>query len=291
MIRAIIHTRCLSAYSALRIPAVWAFVLLLAGLLSHGAAAQSLKGAYSGLQTFGEVLLPDETQFTLGIGPRYSPDYPGSDDYEVRPDFVFFARLGKFLIFDNDGIRIDILGSERFKLGPVVKLTGGRHEKSNPALTGLGNIGPSLEVGGFVKLILSDKVSARLRYRQGVTGHDGDIVDLELTTLLYRRGALSLAGGIRANWAGAKVMRRFFGIDAQQAARSGLPEFRLGSAVSNTRLNLSARWAFKKPWSLNGYVQYDRLLGRAADSPIVRDLGSPNGFAVGIFVARMFAVD
>lgn len=261
------------------------------GLLPTNAAAQSLKGAQSGLQTFGEILLPEETQITLGIGPRYSPDYPGSDDYDVDADLVFFLRLGKFLIFDNDGIRIDILGSERIKFGPVLRLTRGRNERANPALTGLGNIKQSFELGGFVTVELSEQTNVRLRYRRGVSGHDGDIVDLELTHLLYRHGALSIAGGVRANWAAAKVMRRFFGIDAEQAARSGLPEFRLGGAVSNARVNLSGRWAFGKQWSLNGYVQYDRLLGRAADSPIVRDLGSPNGLAVGLFVARIFTFD
>lgn len=273
------------------VPVLWALVFWLVGLFPTVATAQSLKGAQSGLQTFGEILLPDETQITLGFGPRYSPDYPGSDDYDADADLVFFFRLGKFLIFDNDGIRIDILGGKRIKLGPVIKLTRGRNERANPALTGLGSIDQSVELGGFVRVELSQKTNLRLRYRRGMSGHNGDIVDLELNHLLYKRGALSIAGGIRANWAGAKVLRRFFGIDAEQSVRSGLPEFRLGSAVSNARLNLSGRWAFKRRWSLNGYVQYDRLLGRAADSPIVRDLGSPNGFATGIFLARTFTFD
>jgi len=56
---------------------------------------------------------------------------------------------------DNNNIRINVLGSDtlhrskRFKAGPLLKINFSRDESDNADLSGLGEVGTSLEIGVF----------------------------------------------------------------------------------------------------------------------------------------------
>lgn len=261
-------------------------------LLNTAALAQSKDGLFSDLSDFGDLLLPPGTQFTLGAGARLGPDYFGSDEYEVRPDLAFFFRFGRKLTLTNDGTSLDILGLKDFSFGPVVRITGGRDEDENDALTGLGNIGASLDFGVFAKVNVADHFTARLRFFHAAAFNDnGGVIDLRLRRLLYQSDNLSVALGLRASWATEQRIEQFFGIDAEQAERSGLPEFSPGASFQDVRLALGASWSLSKQWSLNGFVRYARLLDDIVDSPIVTPLGSPNQFTIGSFLAYRFEVE
>ena len=50
----------------------------------------------------------------------------------------------------------------------------------------------------------------------------------------------------------------------------------------------SAEYRWSKRWSVVADARYDRLLGEAADSPIVRDLGSRNQFSAALGLKYSF---
>ncbi len=256
------------------------------------ALAQSRDGFYADLVEFADLLVPDGTRITLGVGPELSPDYFGSDEYEIEPDILFAIRLGQIFRVGNDGAALNILGLKGVEFGPVVRTTGGRNERENAALTGLGNIGTSLDLGVYAKVNVADYFSARIRYYHAVVGGgNGGLLDLTLTRLIYQQNDLSIAMSLRASWAQKNRAEQFFGISAQQSADSGLPEYSPGASFQDLRVNIGARWQFDENWSLNGFARFARLLGDIVDSPIVRPLGSPNQFTLGSYIAYSFNID
>lgn len=268
--------------------------IALAMLMPKAACADSLSSIYSGLQIFGDLLFPDETQITFGTGPRFSPDYLGSNDYQVEADFVFLVRVRNILTLDNDGVAINLLGLRDLQIGPVLKISGGRNEAANPALNGLGDIGAAFELGAFAKIVIAGKYVARIRYRHAVaSGHRGGLADASLSTLIYENGAgdFSIALGFRGTWADKGYAQRFFGINAEQSIVSGIEEYPIGSSVRDIRLNTGARWVFARNWSLNGYAEYSHLVGQVANSPIVDGLGSPGQFSAGANVTHTFVFE
>ncbi len=90
--------------------------------------------------------------------------------------------------------------------------------------------------------------------------------DAELT---YRLPRLSLSAGPGVVWANGERMRTLFGIDTEQAARSGFPQYAAGSGASLVRFSLGAQYELTPRWSLVSRFIAARLQGDAADSPIV----------------------
>ena len=60
------------------------------------------------------------------------------------------------------------------------------------------------------------------------------------------------------------------------ASRSGLDTYDAHSGFKNVGVSASLTYALTPHWSLTGLASYERLLGDAADSPVVDDRGSEN---------------
>lgn len=75
---------------------------------------------------------------------------------------------------------------------------------------------------------------------------------------------------VSVEWANAKYMKSYFGINAQQAARSGLSEYRPSAGFKDVSLRVGFSYELTKTWSITGAAGVSRLMGDAADSPLVR---------------------
>jgi len=82
------------------------------------------------------------------------------------------------------------------------------------------------------------------------------------------RWLFSLGAGL--SWVSGQYMRTFFGVDAAQSARSGLPVFATGAGVRDRHLNAIVTCKLDDHWTANGSVTIARLHGNAADSPITQ---------------------
>jgi outer membrane protein len=80
-------------------------------------------------------------------------------------------------------------------------------------------------------------------------------------------------------------MQTFFGVDAEQNARSGLPAFDAKNGISNIRVSVGANYQFDRHWSVGARFSAARLRGDAADSPIT-EKASQN--TTGVFVVYRF---
>ena len=71
---------------------------------------------------------------------------------------------------------------------------------------------------------------------------------------------------------------------------SGLPVYRPGGGIHAVAAASGLSYQFNPRFGLFGYARYERLVGDAAKSPIVRDLGSRNQLSGGLGLSYTFNV-
>lgn len=230
---------------------------------------------------------PPESDWTFitGGGAMYAPDYEGSDDYAVMP--VPFVELSW-----RDRIRLTTEGGGpgilatpflsdglRFDLG--VRYEFGRYEDDNDALKGLGD----LEVGAVAVFRFgyeAGPVNFGLEIARDLTGDRNG-----LAATAKAEYGIQLLDDVRLNigphltWADDEYMSNTFGISAAQAARSrrGLARYDAGAGLKDVGIDLGIGYMLTDSIYLMGQVGYSRLLGDAADSPLVSSEGRADQFS------------
>ena len=241
---------------------------------------------------------------TIGVGAAYLPDYDGSEDSQFSPAAIAVGRVGGIDFFTRGTQLYVDLAADRpgpgtnLELGVIggVRLdrTGGIE---NDQVDALGEIDTAYEVGAFVGVSRTgvitsdfDTLTARVGFVHDVSGtHRSFVVtpQVNYTTPLSTRTLVSL--GVSADYVGRGYNRTYSGVTTAQSLASGLRAFD-GADEGFRRVNLSALAVqslsgdLRRGLGLGAGVLYGRLLGRAKDSPIVRDVGDRDqwSFAAGL---------
>ena len=82
----------------------------------------------------------------------------------------------------------------------------------------------------------------------------------------------------------------YFGINAGQSAASGLPLFDAKGGVRSVGAGTQARYFWTPQFATHAFVEYERLTGDAASSPLVEQRGTPNQLTFGIGATRSFDI-
>ena len=72
-----------------------------------------------------------------------------------------------------------------------------------------------------------------------------------------------------------QYMKTYFGVTPVESVQSGLGVYNPSGGIKGAGFEVSGRYEFTPQWALVGMAFYERLVGDAADSPIVR-LGDDN---------------
>jgi len=222
----------------------------------------------------------DNLRIALGMGVALRPDYAGSRSMVVLPAPVVDVRYRDSLFLSTAGglpsLGANVINEAGWRAGPVVRLRFPRQQNTNAALRGMGNVGWTPEVGGFLEyragfLRLGGEV------RRGVGDHDGIVAELRADAVVRPIEGMVLSFGPRLNLGDESFTRRYFGVDANQAARTGYPVHRPGGGVTSVGAAMFATYALTSRLSLTGVVEFNRLQNGAAESPLVRGgRGDPN---------------
>jgi outer membrane protein len=81
-------------------------------------------------------------------------------------------------------------------------------------------------------------------------------------------------------------MQTYFGVSADQATRSGLPEFTANAGVDSLRLSAGAAYRAAPRWRVVGIYSLARLQGDAAASPIIETRTQNSFFVSAIYLLR-----
>ena len=225
---------------------------------------------------------------TLGAGAQTFPKYPGADTYGINPLGIFgFRREGSPMPFKapDDGFGFGFLGRDSvIDIGPSVRFQSKREEDDVGAA--VGDVGFTVEVGGFVELRPSENFRIRADLRQGIGGHDGLTGDLGADLVIRAADTTIFSIGPRARWADNDFHDAYFGVAPAIAGATGLPAYNPNGGIYAYGAVAGLTQKLGRNWGVLAYVGYDRLVGDAADSPIVRAFGSRDQFSggAGLFI-------
>jgi MipA family protein len=241
------------------------------------------------------VLPPVSGTWTVmvGAGGEYKPDFEGAKRSMLSPVPIFaIRRAGSTEQFwgPRDSASIALIDFGDLRAGPAGKFVSSRKASNYSELNGLGDVSTAIELGGFVEYYPVDWFRTRGELRQGFGGHHGLVADLSADFIVPVIQRFTISGGPRFTWESTKATSPYFGTDATQAMATGLPVFDAKGGAHSVGAGAQVSYRIDPQWEVHAYVEYERLLGDAAKSPLVTVRGSPNQTTVGIGASYSFDV-
>ncbi len=80
-----------------------------------------------------------------------------------------------------------------------------------------------------------------------------------------------LQPSVKTIYSSSDYMEEYFSISPSQSARSGLPAYDADSGFKLLGFQILAIHRVDRRWGIQAMAGYDRLVGDAADSPVVKD--------------------
>ena len=96
--------------------------------------------------------------------------------------------------------------------------------------------------------------------------------------------------GPRARWGDDNYHDAYFSVTPAVAAATGLPVFDAEGGIHSIGAVAGLTHMLSRDWGVYGFAGYDRLVGDAADSPIVRAFGSRDQYSAGLGLFYSFNV-
>lgn len=242
----------------------WCAVSLLLVLICYAGGTPAMAG-----QREGEV---EDWSVRIGALGICRPAYEGSDDYEVKA-FPLMDIRWRDRIFVNarKGAGAYLWNRRGCKLGLAVGYAFGRDEDDSPDLRGMGDIHSGATAAVFFEGAVED-ITLTVRYEQQITGHDtggqvhlGAGYDLQLTKQIIVKPS------IRTTYASSGYMEEYFGVSPDQSARSGMPAYGADAGFKSLGGSVTVLYRLDRHWSMQATAGCTRLIGDAADSPVVRE--------------------
>jgi outer membrane protein len=238
----------------------------------------------------GEVQTAGQTSVDVGLGVAAAPDYEGSSDYSAVPVPFVSARFsnGMSILWIANLARADLIPSRTWVAGAVLQYIQKRDAVDNNKVDKLDSVDASLMAGGFVGFQI-DRFNLSLEAMQDIAdGNDGAVVRLRGGYHIPISREWNASINAFTTWADDDYMEAYFGIDQSNSNKSGLKTFDADEGIKDVGITLPVTYSPWEHWSILGAVAYKRLLGDAADSPVVDDEGDANQFIGGVVLIYRF---
>jgi MipA family protein len=255
-------------------------------MLSAGAGLYPVHGAFA----------QNDVQTFVAGGVMVKPDYTGSDSYEIAP--LVYARIQKqnyYIETEGPGVKANILPFEKIEAGPLLSYNFGRDDVESRAVDRLRDIEGALEAGAFVKLPFkgvlkpSDELAFGAKFQTDISGeHDGTRISFGPSYSYSPAQNWRINTSVSATYNDKEYAQTFFGVDADNATRSGLSRYEAGAGLQDIGAMAVVNYAIDQQWGVTVLAGYEHLLGDAADSPIVKDAGSEHQVISGAGLSYRF---
>jgi outer membrane protein len=229
---------------------------------------------------------------TLGGGGEMQPSYPGAASSVLSPKpIISMRRAGSPLRFRSmrDNVSLALFDYGRFRAGPVGAYRSARKAADHSELRGLNDVKSAVELGGFAEYYAFDWLRVRSEVRRGFGGHQGFVADVSADVIVPINERMTFAAGPRYTWNDGQHASTYFSVGTVEALASGLPVYdaRSSGAVG---AGAQVRYQLNPQWEVRSYVEYNKLLGSIADSPLVKMRGSADQLTYGLGVAYSFDI-
>jgi outer membrane scaffolding protein for murein synthesis (MipA/OmpV family) len=237
-------------------------------------------------------------RLSMAVGVAVATDYEGSNKDLLAPVAGATGRWhGHLFSWEGRALAVDLVPQYnyqkiKFIFAPAVSLNLDRTGTAkDPYVALLPKRKMAVDAGasiGFMAsgLVLSpdDTLTVQVTAMHDVGAGDKSFVitpAVSYSMPLSKAALLSVVASMDV--AGAGYGRYYFGIDAAGSAASGLPAYNPGGGIKSASVGLggvaSLRGDLAKGFAVGALLNYERLFGGFADSPIVAMRGTPNQFS------------
>ena len=228
---------------------------------------------------------PYDIVLEIGAGGAMRPAYEGAKGYKFNPTGFFTLH---YLWLPGIGDVKKERADEGFSIGPSFRYVYKRDSDDHPELRGLGNIDAAFELGGRIAYQWS-LFRPWLAVRYGLGGHSGIVAETGLDLRFRPSAVTEFTIGPRASFATSEYMRTYFGVTPAESARSGLSAYNPRGGIKGAGLEVSGRYELTPQWALVGLAYYERLIGAAAASPVVK-VGNENQITAKLGLSYKFGL-
>jgi MipA family protein len=223
------------------------------------------------------LALPDGVRISVGAAVVTMPRFEGASTYVVAAlPIIKFAPIGggyesmkRFDAKSLDDLSFSLIKHDQLEVGVLTGYRRGRRETDATYLYGTGDIKGSIVGGGFAKYNFG-RAFIRASVHQSVIGDDtGAILRLGTGSTYTLTDRMLIKADLWADAANDTYMDSFFGVTRTQSVRSGLRTFDPGAGFKSVSAKLGTEVALTPDWTLDASAGYSRLIGDAADSPLV----------------------
>jgi outer membrane protein len=221
----------------------------------------------------------------LGLGGAVVPDYQGSKDYTPAPFWA--GKLGYdeyYVELRGAQLRANVMPAVLpfgFEFGPALAYRFGRDDVDDHRVDDLRDVDGSFAIGAFAKLFTGDLLQQGDELAFGVESLTGVGKDRDGTTIEFGPSysfspweRVRLGFNLSATYASDRYNETYFGIDADNARRSGFSTYQADAGLKDVGFSVNANYQWTEHWGVTGMIGVAQLVGDAADSPIVDDAGS-----------------
>jgi MipA family protein len=226
---------------------------------------------------------PDETAVRVGFIALNAARYQGSSEQKITlvPGIFLHASNGLFADpFNGVGYSFDPAGDVNYGLRASFE-TGRSVEAGLP---GFEKIKPRLNPGVFANYKVNDAVTLKSALRFGVgDALDGSVLNLGASYKIYNANYISVALNASVKYANSSYMQSYFGVTPAQSAASGLKIYQPSDGFSTAQVGVTAGFPISRQIYIFSSASVQRLLGDAANSPLVKKQNQPSGFIGAVY--------
>ena len=234
----------------------------------------------------------------VGGEARAIPAWPGAPNGKYQLTGVPLFIIQKpgdppFFFGARDSFGLPLLDRGAFQLGAVGKILWPRYASEYTQLNGLGDVGWGLQVGGYAQYWVTPWLRLRGELRQGIGSETGLTGDL-FADVVVPLGQFRWSGGPRMTVQSTQALSPYYSITPTQSANStvsglpALPVYNVSGGFYSYGAGTQLEYFWNPQWQTHAFVEYERITGSAADSPLVTMRGSPNQFMFGVGATYTF---
>lgn len=230
------------------------------------------------------VAFADGYDVTVGAGIDLATRYLGSNEYHFVPVPYLNVTTPSGIYVDTTrgvGYKLDL--PHNFYIDGVLnyvtgrKDTNGTFESGSDALRGMGNVPNALFASLTAGYRFANLGSVSLAADMPLSNRSiGDAWRVAFEAPVLISGSDVLTAKTAVHIGSATYNQTMWGVNASQSAASGFRQYSLGGGFNAVDFGLTWMHSFNHHWSATTSGQVTRLVGDAADSPIVERRVSVN---------------
>lgn len=229
-------------------------------------------------------------EISIGGGAGMAPDYEGSDDYQFVP--IPFVKVnfdnGMFLNLQGLTAKANLIPSKTWRLGPIYNYRASRSNVDNSRVDNMQNVSDANEIGGFAGFDYNNWF-VFLEYLTDIgNAHDGWLGTVRGGYNYVASKSWTLSFGLSTTYANDDYMSTYFGVTAQDSARSGLRPYDADEGFKDIGIDLGILCQFTENWGGRLLGSYKLLLDDADESSPVTNEGSQHQIFGGLLVVYTF---